>query len=74
MFCFRSKNQCAKYLGISPAFICLIVEELHKAKFAHTTKGKFIFEYIDEKDCVNLITIPDPRNVRKYNSEIKTAI
>jgi len=66
-FCFPSKSQCAKYLGISPAFIYLIIEHLNRAKFAHTTKGKFTFEYIDEKDCTNLIRIPDARIGKIYN-------
>ena len=56
--CFRSKNQCGRYYGISPALVYLIIECKNHVKTANTNKGKFIFEYVDEKDVENLILIP----------------
>ena len=62
--CFKCKSQCAKYYGISPAMVYLIVENLSKA--ANTNKGKIKFEYIDEKDVTNLIEIAHGRTGKKY--------
>ena len=56
--CFRCKNQSSKYYGISPAMVYLICEGRNMAKTANTNKGKFKFEYIDEKDVNILIEIP----------------
>ena len=55
--CFVSKSQCSKYLGgISPAMVYLIAE--NKAKIGNTDKGKYTFEYTEEKDLINLIKLP----------------
>ena len=59
VLCFVSKSQCGKYLGISPAMVYLIC--IDRAKTANTNSGKYRFEYIDEKDVINLITIPNAR-------------
>ena len=65
--CFRSKNQCAKYYGISPAMVYLICENKNNVKRANTNKGKMRFEYIDDKDISNFILIPDHRIGKTYN-------
>ena len=64
--CFKSKSQCSKYYGISPAMIYLIAENKTYAKTANTNKGKMKFEYTDEKDIINLIEIPHGRTGKKY--------
>ena len=65
-YCFRCKSQCAKYFNISPAMIYLICEHKNNAKYAHTIKGIFYFEYIDEHLITNLIIIPDSRLDKKH--------
>ena len=64
--CFKCKSQCAKYYGISPAMVYLIVENKNMAKTSNTNKGKIKFEYVDEKDVINLIEIPHGRTGKKY--------
>ena len=64
--CFTSKTKCSKYLGISPALIYLIIENKNRTKTANTNKGKFTFEYVDEKDLENLIEIPHGRLGKIY--------
>ena len=64
--CFKSKYQCGKYFDISPAMVYLIIEGLNNAKTANTNKGKVKFEYIDEKEVINMIEIPHGRIGKKY--------
>ena len=66
IYCFKCKNQCAKYFGISPAMVYLIVENKNMAKTSNTNKGKIKFEYVDEKDVTNLIEIAHGRTGKKY--------
>ena len=54
--CFHGKTQCSKYLGISPAMVYLICVQISKT--VNTDKGRYRFEYIDEKDVENLIAVP----------------
>ena len=63
--CFRSKSKCGKYFGISPALVYLIIGN-NRTKPANTNKGKFTFEYVDEKDLENLIEIPHGRLGKIY--------
>ena len=65
--CFRSKNQCAKFYGISPAMVYLIAENKNNAKCANTSKGRYTFEYINKDQCENLIPFIDPRLGTVYN-------
>ena len=44
----------------------LIIEGLNNAKAANTNKGKVKFEYIDEKEVINMIEIPHGRIGKKY--------
>lgn len=69
IFCFNCKNQCGKFFSISPAMIYLIVEKKNYTNTANTNKGKFIFEYIDEKDVENLIIIPHGRLGKIYKTK-----
>ena len=65
LYC-NCKNQCAKYMGISPALVYLICEGKNNCKTANTEKGKVRFEYIDEKDVVQLTLIPHGRLGKTY--------
>lgn len=56
--CFKSKNQCGRYYGVSASLIYLIVEHKNRVKTANTNMGRFRFEYIDDNDVENLIIIP----------------
>ena len=67
--CFKSKYQCGLYYNISPALIYLIVENKTLSKTANTNKGKYKFEYVDEKDVKNLIFIPHSRLGKTYKKE-----
>ena len=67
--CFKSKYQCGLYYNISPALIYLIVENKTLSKTANTNKGKYKFEYVDEKDVENLIFIPHGRLGKIYKKE-----
>lgn len=65
--CFKSKSQCGKYLNTSPAMIYLICAKKGLYRHANTIKGKYKFEYIDEKDVENLINIPHGKLGKTYN-------
>lgn len=65
--CFKSKNQCGKFYGISPAMVYLICVGLNNYRSVNTEKGKYKFEYVDEKDVNNLIEIPHGRKGKRYN-------
>ena len=67
--CFSSKSKCAKYFNISPAMIYLIIENKNNAKKANTNRGKYKFEYIDEKDVDNLIYIPHGKLGKPYPND-----
>ena len=54
--CFKSKTQCGKYFNISPAMVYLICVQISKT--VKTDKGRYRFEYVDEKDVENLIVVP----------------
>lgn len=66
-FCFKSKNQCGKYFDISAAMVYLICENMYRC--ANTNKGKFRFEYVDEKDLENLVEIPHGRLGKVYKNK-----
>ena len=66
VLCFKCKNQCSTYLGgISAALVYLIVANKNMAKTASTNKGKYKFEYVDEKDVENLINVPRKERTHK---------
>ena len=44
IFCFKCKNQCAKWFNISVAMMYLIAEHKCLSKTANTKKGKIKFE------------------------------
>ena len=59
------------HLGISAALVYLIIEGLNRAKTANTNKGRYTFEYIDEKDVTNLVEIPHGRIGKTYVKPLK---
>ena len=67
--CFSSKSKCAKYFGISPAMVYLIAENKNNCTCANTNKGKYKFEYIDEKDVENVVIVPHGRSGMTYNTD-----
>ena len=56
-FDFISKNQCAKYLNISPAMVYLISQNKLNVKYANTNQGKVYFKYTDDNNITNLIKL-----------------
>ena len=65
--CFSSKSKCAKYFGISPAMIYLIAESITYYKSANTNRGKYKFEYVDEKNVENIVNVPHGRLGMTFN-------
>ncbi len=49
---FNSKNQTAKYYGISSALVFLICERKNRCKSAFTTLGRITFFYANDDDVV----------------------
>ena len=65
---FKTKSNCAKYYGCSPALIYYICEKKNRCK---TFQYKYTFEYVNDDDIVVDTIVPDARIGKKYNVKEK---